>query len=109
MNVAKWIHAEYRDFHDRPRAMLCVGHEGTFYFLCPFDDDKDDFADHYKAFRLPPLSEGQVCESWFGLETRAVECLEDIPVSSFPFDVESRAFLDYEPIRHLLRRGGYRL
>lgn len=100
--MAQWIHAEYRDFYDRPRAMLCTGREGTFYFLCPFDEARNDYADHYQVYRVPASPEGEVCASWFGLETRALEQLPDIPVSSFPFDVASRKFLAYDSIKPLL-------
>ncbi len=98
----QWIHAEYRDFYDRPRAMVCTGGEGTFYFWCPFNDVADEYAEHYQVYRLPKLTESQVCASWFGLETRALERLADIPVPSFPFDSPNRRFLDYDSIAPLL-------
>ena len=100
--MTQWIYAEYRDFYDRPRAILCTGREGTFYFLCPFDETADDYAEHYEVYRLPTMPCGEVCASWFGLETRAVARLPNLPVGLFPFDSPNRQFLDYDPIQPLL-------
>lgn len=100
--MTDWLHAEYRDFHEFPRAMLCTGRHAAYYFLCRFDAARDAYDDVYEAYRLRPMGEGEVCQSWFGLETRAVERLPDIPVRDFPFDAASREFLPYDPIAPLL-------
>ena len=104
--MTQWTLAEYRDFYDRPRAMVCTGREGTFYFLCPFDEATDEYAGHYEVYRLPALAESEVCASWFGLETRALVRLSDIPVQSFPFDSPNRRFLHYDSIAPALSLSG---
>jgi hypothetical protein len=93
-----WLHAEYRDFDTVPRAILCRSAKGTYFFLSRFDAARGAYPDTYEAYRLRPMGEGEVCQSWFGLETRAIERLPDIRVSDFPFDVTTRRFLPYDAI-----------
>jgi hypothetical protein len=100
--MARWLHAEYRDFHDVPRAMVCRNEFGTFYFLSHFDTENEEYAGHYEVYRIPELRESDLCASWFGLETRALARLPDIPVNEFPFDAATHRFLDYDPIAPLL-------
>jgi len=101
----QWISADYRDFHVVPRMMVCTCNIGTFLFQSRFDPRADEYTDHYEVYRLPPISESEVCASWFGLETRALERLPDLPIQEFPFDVSRRRFLDFDRIHPLLRRG----
>jgi hypothetical protein len=100
--VSEWINAEYRDFDGVPRAMLCTTRTGTYYFLSRFDASRGGYSDSYEAWRLPPMGEGETCLSWFGLETRAIERLPDIPLREFPFDVTARKFLPYDAIASTL-------
>jgi hypothetical protein len=100
--MSDWIHAEYRDFEDVPRMMVCTNALGTYYFSSRFDHAKGAYADYYEVYRIRPLSDSEACASWFGLETRALERLPDIPVEDFPFDVATRRFLSYDPIAALL-------
>ena len=101
--MKRWLHAEYRDFAASPRAMLCTSAQGTYYFLSRFDVSRGTYSDDYEVYRLPPTGEGDACLSWFGLETRALERLPDIPVRAFPFDVTARRFLPYDSIASSLR------
>jgi hypothetical protein len=94
----RWLHAEYRDFDESPRAMLCTSPSGTYYFISRFDSARGAYADAYEVYRLRPLGEGEACLSWFGLETRAIERLPDLPVKDFPFDVTAHRFLPYDSI-----------
>lgn len=103
--MSQWLHAEYRDFHDVPRMIVCTNATGTFLFQSRFDDDRGEYLDFYEVYRLPPIREGEACLSWFGLETRALERLPDLPVDAFPFDVARRAFLEYDSIAALLTGG----
>ena len=100
--MARWLHAEYRDFHDFPRDMVCTNADGTYFFHSRFDAATGQYPDYYEVYRLPPLSEGETCLSWFGLEVRALARLPDLPVRAFPFDVARRMFLDYDPIESAL-------
>jgi hypothetical protein len=97
-----WRHAEYRDFEGAPRAMLCTGTRGSYYFLCRFDAGRGAWSDSYEVYRIRPPGESETCLSWFGLETRARERLPDIPVGDFPFDVAAREFLPYDSIASIL-------
>ncbi|MGH8251543.1 MAG: hypothetical protein ACREVI_12740 [Steroidobacteraceae bacterium] len=100
--MARWLHAEYRDFHDFPRVMVCTNADGTYLFSSPFDPASGRYADYYEVYRLPAMSESETCLSWFGLETRALERLPDLPVRAFPFDTARREFLEYDSIRSAL-------
>lgn len=100
--MAHWHHAEYRDFQDFPRAMVCTNAAGTFYFHSRHDPATGRYADYYEVYRLPAMSESETCLSWFGLETRALERLPDLPVRAFPFDVARREFLEYDSIASAL-------
>lgn len=103
--MANWLQAEYRDFHDYPRTMLCTSARGTFYFCSRFDPARDGYSEFYEAYRIRPFTGSEPCESWFGLETRAIERLPDLPVDEFPFDLKRRQFLPYDPIEDLLSGG----
>jgi hypothetical protein len=101
--VTHWVHAEYRDFHEFPRAIVCTCGAGTYFFLSRVDAASGEYADHYEVYRLPALSDSEVCASWFGLETRALRRLPDLPVRAFPFDVRRREFLEFDSIAELLQ------
>jgi hypothetical protein len=100
--MTDWLQAEYRDFDVVPRAMLCTGAGGTYYFVSRFDARRHAWSDSYEVYRIRPMGEGEACQSWFGLETHAMERLPDLPVREFPFDVAARSFLPYDPIVPLL-------
>jgi hypothetical protein len=104
--MATWLAAEYRDFDGFPRTMVCTNARGTYFFKSPLDPDRNAYLDHYEVYRIRPLPEGEACLSWFGLETRALERLVDIPVRDFPFDRAARKFLPYDAIAPLLAAAG---
>jgi hypothetical protein len=104
--MARWLHAEYRDFYDVPRMMVCSCALGTFLFNSRFDEKTAGYLDYYEVYRMPPGSNSEVCASWYGLETRAVERLADLPVDQFPFDGGRREFLPYDSIEGVLRGSG---
>jgi hypothetical protein len=103
-----WLTAEYRDFDGYPRTMVCTNTRGTYLFKSPIDPARNAYLDHYEVYRIRPLPEGDACLSWFGIETRALERLPDIPVREFPFDQATRRFLPYDPIAPLLAAAGRR-
>jgi hypothetical protein len=100
--MPEWLHAEYRDFDGVPRAMLCTSARGCYYFLSRFDAAGGRYSGTYEAYRIRPPGEGEACQSWFGLESRAEERLPDIPVDGFPFDPVARRFLAYDAIASVL-------
>jgi ribosomal protein S18 acetylase RimI-like enzyme len=107
--MPRWLQAEYREFHDDvPRMMVCTGREGTFLFYSRFDAASDAYLDHYEVYRLPSESDSEPCAAWFGLETRALERLADLPIREFPFDAERRGFMPYDSIVERLRCRGAR-
>jgi hypothetical protein len=101
--VTQWLYAEYRDYEGVPRSMVCTSARGTFLFRSPLDAATGQYLGHYEVYRLPALRESELCMSWFGLETRAIGRLPDLPIDAFPFDRERRSFLPYDAIESLLR------
>jgi hypothetical protein len=104
VTMPRWLQAEYRDFDEFPRLIVCTGSEGTFFFRSRFDAATGRYCGHYEVYRLPSQSDSEPCASWFGLETRALARLADLPVHEFPFDVERRTFLPYDSIAERLRQ-----
>ena len=103
--MSQWVQAEYRDFYDVPRMMVCSSANDTFLFMSRLDPNLDDYLDYYEVYRLPPTRDSATCASWFGIETRAIERLSDLPIHEFPFDTARRTFLSYDSIEWLLRGG----
>ena len=101
--MTHWQHAEYRDFYGYPRMMVCTNGNGTFLFLSRFDEAVGAYRDYYEVYRIRPLTESEACLSWFGLETRALARLPDLPVAQFPFDTGKREFLAYDSIIQYLQ------
>src|SRR5688572_9320712 len=51
-----WLPIRYAEFYDVPRA-FAIEHEGdVLVFNCPFDDEADDYATLYRAYRIPDTS-----------------------------------------------------
>lgn len=100
--MPNWLQAEYREFDGYPRMMVCTNPRGTYFFRSRFDEVKGEYANHYEVYRIEPISESEPCASWFGIESRSIERLANIPVREFPFDVEARKFLPYDPIVPML-------
>jgi hypothetical protein len=93
--MADWAEIiSYRDFWDVPRIFL-ARHEGrVFLFDCPFDEDREDFADSYQVFLMPELAADALSGSWVGLSRQAVRHLGGVPVAQVTFDPTKRRQID---------------
>lgn len=78
----------HRDFYDVPRMVVATSATGTFLFWSRFDDEREEYNDHYEVWSMPPLSERDLSGSWVGLEQRALGKLPDISIGALPFIVE---------------------
>lgn len=101
MNGERWLSVRYRDFYDVPR-LIAVEHGGRVYlFDSPFDDEIDDYADHYTIYRLP---QGVVARledpSWEGLAAGGEE-IGRVPVTDVEFDETKRERLNASVFRRL--------
>lgn len=63
-----WLHFEYRDFYDVPRAIV-VESQGTLFLLdCSFDMTIDEYPDIYSVYSLPIQIRDRLKEmDWTGL------------------------------------------
>ena len=73
-----------------PRAVIAQRDGCLYFFDSRFDDDLDDYLDHYEVWRLPSLSDEKLAGSWVGLEKLALERLPDVGLRDLPFQVSSR-------------------
>jgi hypothetical protein len=85
-----WYLIEYREFWDVPRAIVARRDGQLYFFDSRFDDELDDFIDHYEVWRLPELSAEQLAGSWVGLARLALERLPDVALRQLPFEVRLR-------------------
>lgn len=87
--MSEWSGIEYREC-DVPRAVVARRDGNLYFFNSRFDEELDDYIDHYEVWRLPPLSDEQLSGSWIGLEAVAFERLPDVGLRDLPFEVSSR-------------------
>jgi hypothetical protein len=69
---------------------------GTYLFHSRFDDELDDYIDHYEVHELPPLSVVELQDSWAALPARSLRRLADVPLRELPFEVTRREFRDFD-------------
>lgn len=98
-----WHGIVYREYWDFPRMIIARRGEETFLFYSRFDEDLDDYVDHYQVFRMPPLTNEELRRSWAGVESRALEALPSIGLRELPFALTRRNSTDMDV---LLRRKG---
>ena len=81
--------AEYRDFHDIPRAFIVRLNSGRIlFFHCPFDSDLDDYSSFYNVLLLPP---GITPPSdWRELTAVAEQQVATVRVSEMKFDARRK-------------------
>lgn len=89
----KWLRiAAYGSFSDIPRRILLLDREFVFWLLdCSFDDDKDDYADTFSAWRVG--HDARDAKTF--LESSDFDAMpeERIPVSQIEFDETRRHML----------------
>jgi hypothetical protein len=88
--MSEWFGIAYREFWDAPRAVAARRGSDLFFFDSRFDENLDDYLDHYEVWRLPPLSDEQLSGSWSDLERLASERLPNVALRDLPFEVSSR-------------------
>ena len=107
----------YRDFYDVPRMFVVVLDDSILLFDGSFDDDLDDYPEHYHVYRMPHRDVASLPESWLGLAAHASADLGELAVSSVAFDATKRqsvprsivaalAAKKHTPVRNALRATG---
>lgn len=69
---------------------------GTYLFYSRFDEDLDDYIDHYEVFEIPALTDDELRDSWESLPGKALRRLADVPLRQLPFEVTRREFRDFD-------------
>jgi hypothetical protein len=95
--MSDWIDIHYREYWDLPRMVIATGPGGTFLFWSRFDEELDEYIDHYEVWRMPPLSESDLSGSWVGLEGKALERMPDVPLRELPFIITSPNAQSHDP------------
>ena len=99
----------YGEFYDFPR-MVRVRLGDRWYFLrSGFDDDKDDYDDCYKVYRLSYHSEEEIqSHPNYWMELSDDEYLGRIPIAELGFDETRRQSVDARAFETWLSsRGAY--
>ncbi len=89
-----WSVIRYRDFYDLPRIFMTTYQGRQYLFDCPFDDERDDYADSYRVYELPVLSDAELQGSWEHLSDSATDFLGVVPVTRVHFDPTKRASIN---------------
>ncbi|MEK6409633.1 MAG: hypothetical protein AABN34_22140 [Acidobacteriota bacterium] len=99
-----WATIRYRDFYDVPRIFITALDGQEYLFDCPFDDDLDDYSDHYRVYQLPAILESELEGSWELLPEQAERLLAAVPVAEVQFDSTKRQRINTTVIEALLAR-----
>ncbi len=89
--MQEWTDIHYRDFYDVPRVIVARMGDESFLFYSKFVEQLDEYTDFYEVYRMPLVAEADLDGSWVGLENKALERLQDIPVDELPFAVSRRS------------------
>ena len=95
--MSDWIDIHYRECWDLARMVIATGPGGTFLFWSRFDEELDEYIDHYEVWRMSPLSESDLSGSWVGLEGRSLERMPDVPLRGLPFTITSTNAQSHDP------------
>ena len=85
----------YRDFWDLPRIFILKWRKRLILFDCPFDENTEDFADHFLVYELPMALARRLAPpaSWIGLADHG-KYLGRVPVKEVSFDRTRRGSID---------------
>ncbi len=92
-----WTDIHYREFWDFPRMVIATCPDGTFLFWSRFDEEIDEYIDHYEVWRMPSLSEIDLSSSWVGLERKGLERMPNVPLRELPFTITSKNAQSHDP------------
>lgn len=91
MTPVSWLPIRYRDFYDIPRAIVVDRRGETYFFDCPFVDERDDYAEDFTVYRLPrSLANNLDSISWEHLSEQG-EIVGTVPVIALQLDPSKRS------------------
>jgi hypothetical protein len=89
-----WVKFQYRVFFDVPRVIVADDGAVAYLLVSDFDDALDDYSPEYVIYRMPPMSELHLSDSWTGIESQALDLVGTWPVAMVRFDPSLRAEID---------------
>jgi hypothetical protein len=94
-----WSPIRYRGFYDYPLVFLVDHKDDHFLFECLFDEERDEYADDYRVYRMPVLRDEELPTDWTNLRETAIAYVGTVPVREVRFDHSRRkeietSFLD---------------
>ena len=76
----------YRDYWDRPRVFLVVRDGRWVLFDCLFEDERDEFSDHYSVGLIEPAPELlEASADWTSIAARVVQVVGAVAVGDVSF------------------------
>ena len=97
----------YGEFYDFPRMVRFSLGEEWFFLRSEFDDERDEYDDSYKVYRLPFRSEEEIkSHPNYWMELSDAECLGRIPIAEVGFDESRRQSIDALAFRRWLSSRG---
>ncbi len=92
--MSEKLKLHYSGFWDFPLAFL-VRWEGSLYlFFREFDDDQDEYEDHYRVYLMPFWPDEEIEACWGRIETKATRYLGKVAVRDVTFDPTHRQEID---------------
>jgi hypothetical protein len=100
--MTNWAPIRYVGFWDVPRIFLTRLIDQAILFDCPFDKDLEDFAESYRVYLMPNLTDVELPKDWTTLHKKATAFLGEIPVARVRFDSTRRLEVDLEVLQGLM-------
>src|ERR1044072_2025687 len=92
--MAKWLSIQYRGFWDVPLVFLALYDREQYLFDCPFNEQSEEYDDHYNIYLLPEIEEDELPADWTKLNQRSERYLGKVPVRDVHFDPTRREAID---------------
>ena len=97
----EWVPIQYRDFYDVPRLFTASRGRVTLLFECRFNEDADNYEDHYDVYVLPEAFQAP-SGSWEAV-SRGLVLLARVPVNGVRFDASRRRTVRRELVEHFAK------
>jgi hypothetical protein len=96
-----WISIRYLGFWDVPLNFLVRWDDHLLLFDCPFDEELDDYPDHYTVYDMPELMVKDIEGSWDLLPQKAMSKIGTVSKTDVTFDGTRRKAIRSEVLQRL--------
>src|SRR5260370_2210208 len=100
--MTSWAPIRYMGFWDVPLILLTRYNGRTILFECSFDEQLDDYAESYRVYSMPDLTDEDLPKDWTTLQQKATAYLGEIPVARVRFDPTRRREVELSVLEELL-------